>query len=135
MRRALLAICVLLLLPGFAAAEQPARTIVATMDIDGVQRVEIVGGSYFFDPFHITVKVNTPVELRVRKEPGITPHNIAMRAPEANIEFDESLSVEPKTIYFTPTQTGTYPFYCSKRLLFFESHRDRGMEGALEVVD
>jgi hypothetical protein len=29
---------------------------------------------------------------------------------------------------------GEYPFYCSKKLLFFKSHREKGMEGMLEVV-
>jgi plastocyanin len=133
--RALFMILFLLLMPGLAATEGPARAIVALVDVDGVQRVEMVAGGYFFDPFHLTVKVDTPVELSIRKEGGITPHNIVLRAPEAGIEFDEDLSSTPKIIRFTPTRTGTYPFYCSKRLLLLQSHRDRGMEGVLEVVD
>ena len=75
------------------------------------------------------------VELKVKKESGFVPHNIAMKAPEAGIEFEESLSSDPKTIRFTPTKTGSYPMYCSKKLLFFESHREKGMEGVLEVVE
>jgi plastocyanin len=133
--RPLLITLFLLLMPGLAAAEVPARAIGAVLGVDGVQRVEIVAGGYFFDPFHLTVKVDTPVELRIRKEGGITPHNIVLRAPEAGIEFDEDLSNTPKIIRFTPTRAGTYPFYCSKRLLLLQSHRDRGMEGVLEVVD
>jgi plastocyanin domain-containing protein len=107
----------------------------ATIDSDGVQRVEVVGGGYFFTPNHIIVRVNAPVELKVRKEPGIVPHNIVLKAPEAGIDFDESLGSEPKVIRFTPLKTGRYPFYCSKKLLFFESHREKGMEGVLEVTD
>lgn len=107
----------------------------ATIDNDGVQRVEILGGGYFFNPNHIIVKVNVPVELKVRKESGIVPHNIVMKAPEAGIDFDESMGSEPKVIKFTPTKTGKYKFYCSKRFLFFESHREKGMEGVLEVSD
>lgn len=34
---------------------------VAKIASDGVQRVEIVGGSYFFKPDHIVVKVDVPV--------------------------------------------------------------------------
>ncbi len=108
----------------------------AAMGDDGVQHADILGGGYFFTPNHIVVKVNVPVELKVRKESGIVPHNIVIKAPEAGIDFDVSLSDEPKTIRFTPTKTGTYPFYCSKKkFFFFTSHRDEGMEGVLEVTD
>lgn len=136
MRTVLMTIGALFLFTGLAgAAERPAKAVMAVIDADGVQRVEMVGGSYYFDPFHVTVKVNVPVELQVRKAPGVTPHNIVLRAPEAGINFDEKLSSEPKIIRFTPTRTGTYPFHCDKKLLFFESHQDRGMEGILQVVE
>ena len=107
----------------------------ATIDSDGVQRVELLGGGYFFNPNHIIVKVNVPVQLKVKKESGIVPHNIVMKSPEAGIVFDEPLGSEPKVIRFTPASTGKYPFYCSKRFLFFESHREKGMEGVLDVVE
>lgn len=120
---------------GLAAAREAKKTVTATIDADGVQRVEILGGGYFFDPDRVIVKVNVPVELKVRKESGFVPHNFVIKAPEAGIEVEESLSTEPKTIRFTPTKTGIYPMYCSKKLLFFESHREKGMEGELEVVE
>ncbi|OGW53306.1 MAG: quinol oxidase [Nitrospirae bacterium RBG_19FT_COMBO_55_12] len=111
------------------------KRVVATVDADGVQRVDILSGSYFYDPNYIVVKVNVPVELKVKKEAGATPHTIMLKAAEAGIDFSESLSAEPKVIRFTPTKTGKYPFFCDKRLLFFKSHKDRGMEGVLEVVE
>ena len=105
----------------------------AIIDQDGVQKVAVVGGGYYFDPNYIIVKVNVPVELTVTKEPGFVPHNIVMKSPETGIEFASNLSITPKTITFTPTKLGKYPIYCNKRLLFFENHRDKGMEGTLEV--
>jgi len=36
---------------------------------------------------------------------------------------------------FTPRKTGEFTFYCTKKLLFFESHKDKGMVGTLEVRD
>jgi plastocyanin domain-containing protein len=105
----------------------------AIIDQDGVQRVAVVGGGYYFDPNYIIVKVNVPVELTVTKESGFVPHNIVMKSPETGIEFDQNLSITPKIIIFTPTKLGKYPIYCNKKLLFFESHRDKGMEGTLEV--
>jgi plastocyanin len=106
----------------------------AVIDTDGVQRVEVLGGGYYFSPNHIIVRVNTPVELKIRKEPGIVPHNFVIKAQNAGIDVDESMDTEPKLIRFTPTKTGSYPFYCDKKLLFFESHREKGMEGVLEVI-
>jgi len=118
-----------------AFASEPKEVFKATIDSDGVQRVDVLGGSYFFKPDYIIVKVNVPVELKVRKESGITPHDIMIKAPEAGIDFKESLGSEPKVIRFVPTKTGKYPMTCSKKLLFFASHREKGMEGTLEVIE
>lgn len=101
---------------------------------DGISKVEIIGGSYFFKPNHIIVKVNIPVELKVSKESGLIPHDIVAKSPEAGIEFQESLSSSPKIIKFTPTRVGKYPIYCSKAAPFSKSHREKGMEGVIEVV-
>ena len=106
----------------------------ATIDSSGVQKIEVLSGSYFFKPNDIIVKVNVPVEISIKKEPGYVPHNIVLHAPEAGIDFDVDLGKEPKLIKFTPTKIGSYPFYCSKRFLFW-THREKGMEGVLEVKE
>lgn len=116
------------------AASAPEPATVVPIGKDGVQRVAIVGGSYFFKPNHIVVKVNIPVELTVSKESGLIPHDIVAKSPEAGIEFQESLSSTPKIIKFTPTKVGEYPLYCSKKAPFSKSHREKGMEGVIEVV-
>lgn len=108
--------------------------LVARVDGDGFQRAHIVGGEYFFQPRHVVVKANIPVELLLSKEAGMVPHSFAISAPEAGIKIDEELDTEVKKVVFTPTAAGSYPFYCTHKLLFFRSHRDRGMEGVLEVV-
>ena len=115
------------------AADAQER-VVAHTDNDGVQRVRIVGGNYFFRPRHIVVRVNVPVELSVSKEEGVVPHSFAIDAPQAGIVIDEEIDTTGKKIAFTPTAVGSYPFYCRHKLLFFKSHRERGMEGVLEVV-
>lgn len=136
MKNFMLVCLVLLAFTSLAAgAAGKEKVFRATVGDDGVQRVEVMGGSYFFNPNHIIVKVNVPVELTVRKESGVVPHNIVIKAPEAGIDFDVAMAGEPKLIRFTPTKPGTYPIYCSKKLLFFESHREKGMEGVLEVVE
>lgn len=107
----------------------------AVMDTDGVQQINILAGDYFFKPNHIIVKVNVPVRLVVRVERGIVPHGLVLKALEANISIDEDLSREFQTFIFTPSAPGRYAFYCPKKLLFFKSHREHGMEGILEVVE
>ncbi len=116
-------------------AEAQKKTFRTSVDSEGIQRVEIVGGEYYFEPDHIVVKVNVPVELTMRKVPGITPHNIIIDAPEAGIDLHEDLRKEPVTVTFTPMRTGTYAIFCDKRFLFFKSHQEKGMEGALEVIE
>ncbi len=124
---------VILLIFSFLRSSNAGEVLRAGAGLDGVQRAEITGGSYFFKPDRVIVRVNTPVELTLKKEPGLTPHNFVLKAPEADIDISVSLSEEPKKVAFTPTKAGEYPFYCDKRLLFFKSHRAKGMEGTLVV--
>jgi plastocyanin len=119
----------LTLMAGVAPAQEPIKP-----DADGVQRVRLVAGSYFFKPNHIIVKANVPVELTASRESGITPHDLVIRAEEAGINVKEDLGSDPKKIAFTPTRPGKYPIYCSKKLPFMAGHREKGMEGILEVV-
>ena len=67
---AALAIAVLAAAGCQTPAEQPARVEKQTVkaDTDGVQRVRIVAGSYFFKPNRIVVRANVPVELAASRE-------------------------------------------------------------------
>ena len=119
-----------------ADAASPDETVYrASPAADGVQHVRIEGGAYFFKPRRVIVKSNVPVELTVSVGRSVIPHSLVIQAPEAGIVVDEDLSSEPKKIRFMPTAVGSYPFYCRNRLLFFESHREKGMEGVLDVVE
>ena len=118
-----------------AAAEAAGAVLRASPDADGVQRIRMVGGSYFFKPSHIVVKARVPVEISIVKEPGAAPHTFVLEAPQAGISINTSLGAEPRTIAFTPTAAGKYAFYCDSRFLFMASHKEKGMEGVLEVVD
>lgn len=117
------------------AATAEKKEFIAVVDKDGIQRVEMVGGEYFFSPDTITIKVNLPVEIRIKKEPGIVPHNIVIKEPSAGIDFNEALSTEPKLLRFTPVKTGEFPFYCDKKPPILKSHKDKGMTGIFRVVE
>jgi plastocyanin domain-containing protein len=124
------------LLLGGCASTPPAEApevVKAVPDGRGVQRVSVIAGNYYFRPSRIVVKAGSPVEVTIRKE-GLIPHTFTIDAPAAGISVDSALSSEPSTVSFTPKAPGTYRFVCTKKLLFFASHLERGMQGTLEVV-
>jgi plastocyanin len=71
--------------------------------------------------------------MKIRKDSGIAPHDFVLKAPEAGMDIQVSMGTEPTVTRFRPTKIGTYPFYCSKKIPFLESHREKGMEGVLDV--
>jgi plastocyanin len=75
------------------------------------------------------------VEILLRKEAGIVPHTFVLRIPDEGIDIDQNLGADAKPIRFTIHKPGRYAFYCRNRLLFFESHSDKGMQGVIEVVE
>ena len=118
------------------STEKPASesgTIVPA-DTDGVQRVTMVLDSYSYSPDHIIVQAGRPVELLLTSVTTITPHNFILKDEEAGLSLDRDVGAGKNSVLrFTPMQKGTFSFYCDKKLLFFASHREKGMEGKLEV--
>jgi plastocyanin domain-containing protein len=117
------------------AAEWQEKRATAVIGEDGVQRIKILAGGYYYDPNTIVVKVNVPVELIVRRTSGGFGHNIVLEEPDAGIDFRQGLSTDPVAIKFTPTKIGKYMFVCSHKVPFSKSHKERGMYGYLEVVE
>lgn len=115
----------------FAAAE----TVIVPVSPDNVQRLEITVDSYSFMPSRFVVKQNIPVELIFKSVSWFIPHNFVVKYPEAGITIEQEIRSGDSTIVrFTPTRTGEFKFSCTKKLLFFPSHEDRGMVGTLVVV-
>ena len=117
------------------AVEWKEKRVEAVAGTDGVQRVEIIAGRFYYDPNVIVVKINVPVELAVRRTRGLFGHNIVIDEPDAGIVFKRGLSTHPVAIKFTPTKAGKYMFICSHKIPLSKSHLDRGMYGYLEVVE
>lgn len=132
-RALLLSMMVLSLALGTSWAQD--TPIMARLDADGVQRLSMVAGSYYFQPDRIQVRVGVPVELEVRRTTRLTPHDLVIRDARMGLDIEVDLSRAPQIVRFTPEVTGRVVFYCAERLLFFPSHRDRGMWGVLEVVE
>lgn len=115
-----------------AAAAPEAASDQASVDSDGVQRVALIGGSYFFRPKHIVAQADRPLEIAVSLEPGLIPHRFVLEAPDGQQLANVSLGAEAKTVRLT-LKAGDYVFYCPNQLLQFKSHRERGMTGVLQV--
>lgn len=140
MSRAIRAVGLLMALhaPTVQAADQlqPGPPSVASIGADGVQRATVVLDSYSYEPNHLVVQVGKPVELTLTSIATITPHNFIIKDPSGNLSVEQDVGAgKTVTVIFTPTQAGTFPIYCDKRLWPLPSHRDKGMEGILEVKE
>ena len=113
---------------------ETSAPVIVPIDSDGVQRTTIVVDSYSYTPSHLQVEVGKPVELILHSVTMITPHNFVLKEPGVGLMLEQDVPSGKGTIVrFTPTQRGLFKFYCDKKLLFFKSHRDKGMEGLLDV--
>ncbi len=102
--------------------------------LDGVQRATIILDSYSYTPSHLIVQAGKPVELLLTSITTITPHNFLLKGDAAGLSIERDVgSGRTVTVQFTPMKPGIYTFYCDKKLLFFPSHQEKGMEGTLEV--
>jgi heme/copper-type cytochrome/quinol oxidase subunit 2 len=120
-----------------AVATEPAQSghpMVVPLAADGVQRATITLDSYSYAPSHVIVEAGKPVELTLTSVTTIIPHNFIIKDPAGDLSIEQDVGAgKTVTITFTPTQRGTFPIYCDKRLWPLPSHRDKGMEGTLEV--
>ncbi len=103
--------------------------------VQAQQTIRIELGDFRFTPDKIHVPAGAQVELELVNTDTLTPHDFVLKAPE--IQLDMIVNVPPRktvtTQFIVPAWPGVYPFYCSKKLWFFKSHRERGMEGQLIV--
>jgi len=117
--------------PAFGESGSPVEVETAS---DGVQRVSITMDSYYYRPNHLVVRAGQPVELTLTSVTILTPHNFVLKEPAAGLSVEQDVGAgKTAAVRFTPTVPGVFTFYCDKKLLFFASHREKGMEGRLEV--
>ncbi len=132
----LLSICLfLLLLPAVALAEEKTEdVIIAKPDVHGVQKVDMTGGSYYFKPNYIVVKKNMPVRILLKNDSTLIAHNFVIDEPDAGMEANVEMN-GTNIAEFIPRIPGKYKFYCDRKFIFSKSHRQKGMEGTIEVVE
>ena len=117
-----------------AELSQPGPPVVIPVAADGAQRATVTLDSYSYSPNHLIVEAGKPVELTLTSVTTFIPHNFIIKDPAGSLSVEQDVSAgKTVTITFTPAQPGTFPIYCDKRLWPLPSHRDKGMEGKLEV--
>lgn len=127
-----------LLAPALLTADEPslvaAPPVMAEVGADGVQRATIILDSYSYGPNHLIVQAGKPVELTLTSVTTIVPHNFILKDPAAGLNIEKDVSAgKTDKVAFTPRQAGTVTFYCDRRLWPMPSHRDKGMEGRLDI--
>ena len=117
-----------------AEPSQSGPPLMVPVAADGVQRATVTLDSYSYSPNHLIVEAGKPVELMLTSVTTMIPHNFIIKDPTERLSVEQDVGAgKTVTITFTPTQPGIFPIYCDKRLWPFPSHRDKGMEGTLEV--
>lgn len=127
------------MVPSAAQAEESLELsppFVVPIAADGVQRATVRLDSYSYAPSRLVVQAGKPVELTLTSVTLITPHNFILKDQSGALSVEQDVSAgKTVTITFTPTQPGKFSFYCDKRLWPLPSHREKGMEGELEVKE
>ena len=118
-------------------AAEPTETgppFVVPVAADGVQRAKVTLDSYSYQPAHLVVEAGKPVELTLTSVTILVPHNFIIKDPAGSLTVEHDVGAgKTSVVTFTPTRPGIFPIYCDKRLWPLPSHRDKGMEGKLEV--
>ncbi len=117
-----------------AEPSQSGPPLKVPVSADGVQRATVTLDSYSYTPNHLIVEAGKPVELTLTSVTTLIPHNLIIKDPAGSVSVEQDVNAgKTVTITFTPTQPGIFSIYCDKRLWPLPSHRDKGMEGTLEV--
>ena len=119
---------------GSVEASQSSPPVIIPLAADGVQRATVTPDSYSYTPNHLIVEAGKPVELTLTSVTTFAPHNFIIKDPAGSLSVEQDVSASKTvTVTFTPTQPGIFSIYCDKRFWPLPSHRDKGMEGILEV--
>lgn len=120
--------------PLYAEEPVPATPVAAEVGADGVQRAALTLDSYSYAPAHLIVQAGKPVDLTLTSVTTIVPHNFVLNDPASGLNLSQDVSAgKTVKITFTPVQAGTFAFFCDRKLPLFPSHREKGMEGKLDV--
>src|SRR3989344_7902085 len=110
-------------------AETTEESDVVNEDEDAIlteDAIKVEGGSFYFKPNEIRVKVGEPVVITFNAVDMM--HDFVI--DELNVRTDVIKAGGSDTVMFTPSEVGEYEFYCS-----VGQHRANGMVGTLIVEE
>ncbi len=97
--------------------------------------IEITLGDYRYMPANILLDIDQAVVLRLVNVDAFTPHNFTLEDAsdglDVNVDIPAGDSVD---VHLMPLVAGSHVFYCRNKLWLMDSHRDKGMVGALTVI-
>ena len=103
-------------------------------DQDSTETIRVEMGGYRFMPHEIRLTADKPAVLRLVNTDKTIPHNFTLKIAGNNIDIDIDVSGgESAEVHLPALPAGSYSFYCGSKMVFSESHRDKGMEGTLVV--
>jgi heme/copper-type cytochrome/quinol oxidase subunit 2 len=124
-------------LSSMGQAADPLRSgppVLVSISPDGVQRATVILDSYSYSPNYLIVERGKPVELTLKSVTTIIPHNFIIKEQAGRFSVEQDVGAgQTVMVRFVPSEPGLFPFFCDKRLWPMPSHRDKGMEGILEV--
>ena len=113
---------------------RPGLPVLVSTSPDGIQRATIILDSYSYSPNYLVVERGKPVELTLKSVTTIIPHNFIIKEQAGRLLVEQDVGAGKTVIArFVPAELGLFSFFCDKRLWPMPSHRDKGMEGLLEV--
>lgn len=113
---------------------QQAGSTLPNMETPAGQTISIMMENYAFIPSEVIVEAGNTIMLSLTNQSFLVPHNFLLDDPHSVRLVDLDISSgDTRVVVLTVTEPGIYPFYCDKKLLFFPSHREQGMEGRLIV--
>jgi plastocyanin len=104
-------------------------------DASDVRVIDVQLGDYRFKPDKIQLVTGQPVILRLTNTDLITPHNFSLDDPSDGLDVNVDVSAgDTVDVKLLPLFAGSHTFYCRNKLLFMDSHREKGMAGTLIVA-
>ena len=123
-----------LLLGLFLVIGTGSNGLLVAADVD-IRVIRVVLGDYRFMPGELQVLVGQPVVLQLVNTDTFIPHNFTLEDSSDGLDVDVDVSAgETVEVHLMPLWPGRHTFYCSNKLIFMDSHREKGMEGSLVVV-
>ena len=96
---------------------EPSSPVILIPGQDGVQRIKIVLGSYFYSPNEIIIQANKPVLIELENQSFLTPHNFVIGDPEMSMHHEINVSPgDTVSLRLLLASPGRYTFYCNKQI-------------------